>query len=248
MIPVVVHGAEGRMGRLVTALVDGADDYRLAALVTEPGRDRPAGAFHPQLPLVGQDRLATVVPDGGVVVDFSLASALPGLLAGLRTRPVALVTGTTGHTDAQLRQLREHALSACVVHAANFSVGIPALQMVLRLLARTLPSGFHAEQVETHHRGKQDRPSGTALLLAEVWQQERGGEPPPIHSQRIGGIVGEHCWTIGDEDETLVVSHRAGSRKAFLRGILPAVRFASGARPGYYSLQDVLMDQGSGGE
>ena len=34
------------------------------------------------------------------------------------------------------------------------------------LLARTLPQGFGAEQVETHHRGKQDRPSGTAAMLA----------------------------------------------------------------------------------
>ena len=248
MIPVVVHGAEGRMGRLVTELVSEAEDYALVGLVTETGRDRRAGAFHPRLPLVGQDRLAEVVPEGAVVVDFSLAAALDGLLAGLRAAGAALVTGTTGHDDAQLAALREHALGACVVRAANFSVGIPALQMVLRLLARTLPMGFQAEQVETHHRRKQDRPSGTAAVLADVWQQERGGELPPVHSQRIGGIIGEHSWTIGDEEETLVVTHRANSRRAFLRGILPAVRFARGARPGLYSLQDVLMDLGNGGE
>lgn len=246
MIPVVVHGAEGRMGRLVTELVAGAEDYELVGLVTEPGRSRRAGDFHPTLPLRGQGSLAETTPEGAVVIDFSLASALEGMLEQLRARPAALVIGTTGYTEAQLRALREYALAACVVHAANFSVGIPALQMVLRLLARTLPQGFRAEQVETHHRGKQDRPSGTAAMLAEVWQQERGGDLPPVHSQRIGGIVGEHSWTIGDEEETLVVTHRANSRRAFLRGILPAVRFASGARPGYYSLQDVLLDLGGG--
>lgn len=246
MIPVVVHGAEGRMGRLVTELVAGAEDYRLAGLVTEPGRGRRAGDFHPQLPLTVQGDLASVVPEGGVVVDFSLAPALDGLLAQLRARPAALVIGATGHTEAQLRALREYALTSCVVHAANFSVGIPALQMVLRLLARTLPLGFNAEMVETHHRGKADRPSGTASVLADVWQQERGGDPPPVHSQRIGGVVGEHTWTIGDQEETLVVSHRANSRRAFLRGVLPAIRFAGGARPGYYTLQDVLLDMGGG--
>ena len=242
MIAVTVHGAEGRMARLVSDLVSGADDHALTALVTEPGREMPIGMFHPQLPLVGQDRLVEVHPVGGVVIDFSLAMALDGLLAQLREKPAPLVIGVTGHTDAQLQDLRDYAQSACVVHAANFSVGIPALQMVLQLLARTLPTGFDAEQLETHHRGKIDRPSGTARILAETWQQQRGGGVPPTHSQRIGGVIGEHQWTIGDQEETLVLTHRARSRRAFLRGILPAVRFASGATPGYYNLQDVLRD------
>lgn len=242
MIPVTVHGAEGRMGVLVAELIAAADDCRLAALVTEPGRDRPAGTAHPTLALTGQDRLAEVHPPGGVIVDFSLAPALAGLLEQSRRAEAPLVIGTTGHTADQLAALREHAGRVAVVHAANFSVGIPALQLVLRLLARTLPAGFDAEEVETHHRTKVDRPSGTARWLAEAWRQERGGDPPPIHAQRVGGVVGEHTWTIGDAEETLVLTHRAQSRRAFLRGVLPAVRFAHRAAPGYYGLVDVLQD------
>ena len=45
MIPVTVHGAEGRMGQLVAEMIDGSPDCRLAALVTEPGRGRPIGEF-----------------------------------------------------------------------------------------------------------------------------------------------------------------------------------------------------------
>jgi len=116
------------------------------------------------------------------------------------------------------------------------------MQMLLRLLARTLPKGFDAEQVETHHSAKKDRPSGTALRLASTWQDERGGEEVPTHSQRIGGVIGEHSWTLGDEEETLVLTHRAHSRRAFLRGVLPAVRFASKAPAGLHGLQDVLQD------
>jgi 4-hydroxy-tetrahydrodipicolinate reductase len=114
--------------------------------------------------------------------------------------------------------------------------------MVLRLLGRTLPRGFDAEQVETHHRAKLDRPSGTARWLAAAWADERAGEAPPTHSQRIGGVIGEHRWTIGDMEETLELTHRAHSRRAFLRGVLPAVRFAASAAPGLYSLTDVLQD------
>ena len=240
MIPVVVHGAEGRMGVLVSELVTEAADCELAGLVTETGRDRDAGDFHPDLPLLGQDRLGEL-PAGCVIVDFSLAPSLGALLAGSAALVAPLVIGTTGYSDAQLAHLAAHAKKLPVVRAANFSIGIPTLKMVLQLLAKVLPADFDAEQVETHHVTKLDRPSGTAHHLSTVWAAGRGGEPAPTHSQRLGGVIGEHTWTFADQEETLVVSHRAHSRKAFLRGVLPSVRFAAGAAAGSYDLTDVLQ-------
>lgn len=242
-IPVAVHGAEGRMGVLVAELVSAAEDCRLAGLVTEPGGDRPAGSFHPELPLLGQDRMGEL-PYGCVLVDFSLAPALDGLLAGSAALGAPLVIGTTGYDEAQLARLTNHALEHAVVRAPNFSVGIPALQMLLQLLARVLPGEFDAEQVETHHVTKLDKPSGTARHLGEVWSAHRGGSEALTHSQRLGGVIGEHTWTFADREETLVVSHRAHSRQAFLRGVLPSVRFAAAAAPGQYDLTDVLSGAG----
>ncbi|MBE0565359.1 MAG: 4-hydroxy-tetrahydrodipicolinate reductase [Krumholzibacteria bacterium] len=244
MIDVAVHGAEGRMGRLVTALVEEAEDCRLAGLVGEPGRHAEAGACHPRLPLVGQQDLAAALPPGCVIVDFSLAPALDGLLAGAAALGAPLVIGTTGYDDAQRARLAAFAADHAVVHAANFSVGVPALQMLLQLLARTLPAGFDAEQTETHHVTKLDRPSGTARTLAAAWRRIRGGGEPPTHSLRVGGVVGEHTWTFADAEETLVLTHRAHSRRAFLRGVLPSVRFVARARPGLYDLGDVLRGPG----
>ncbi len=61
------------------------------------------------------------------------------------------------------------------------------------------------------------------------------------HSQRLGGTIGEHTWTFSDAEETLVLTHRAHSRKAFLRGILPSVRFVATRKPGMYGLTHVLQ-------
>jgi 4-hydroxy-tetrahydrodipicolinate reductase len=240
MIEVTVHGAEGRMGMLVTELVAGTPDLHLAGLVTEPGRRAVVGAFHPELPLTGQENLAAVHPRGGVIVDFSLATALAGLLAGASATNASLVIGTTGHDPEQRRQIEAYARSRPVVLAANFSVGVPALQLVLELLARVLPAQFAAEQVETHHAAKVDRPSGTARQLAAAWRTVRGGPDVPIHSLRVGGITGEHSWTLADGEETLVVTHRAHSRRAFLRGVVPAIRFAAAREAGLYAMRDVL--------
>ena len=243
MIPVTVHGAQGRMGVLITELVAGADDMQLAGLVTEPGGGTEPGSFHPDLPLVGQNDMSGVLPSGGVIIDFSLAGALDGLLDHGRRLKAPLVIGTTGFSKGQQENLEAYACDFPVVQASNFSVGIPALQMLLQLLARTLPQGFDAEQVETHHITKLDKPSGTARSLSETYREIRDGEPVPTHSQRLGGVIGEHTWTFCDQEETLVLTHRAHSRQAFLRGILPAVRFVADRKtgsPGIYGLVDVL--------
>jgi 4-hydroxy-tetrahydrodipicolinate reductase len=240
VIPVSIHGAEGRMGLLVTELVAKAEDMRLAGLVTETGRGAAPKAFHPDLALSDQDEMAQVLPTGGVIIDFSLAGALDGLLDQGRRLQAPLVIGTTGFSEGQQENLRTYAREFPVVQASNFSVGIPALHMLLQLLARTLPQGFDAEQVETHHRTKLDKPSGTAMTLAQAYAEIRGEEPAPTHSQRLGGVIGEHTWTFSDREETLVLTHRAHSRQAFLRGILPAVRFVAGAKPGLFGLVDVL--------
>ncbi|NCQ35471.1 4-hydroxy-tetrahydrodipicolinate reductase [bacterium] len=247
MIPVVVHGAEGRMGKMLAELMEASDGVFLTGLVTEPGRGLPAGKFHPSLPLLGQDKMAGALPTGVVVVDFSLAPALPGLLAAAEALDASLVVGTTGFDTRQQQALEEFAVGHAVVQAANFSIGVPALRLLLQLLARILPEGFDAEEVETHHVTKLDRPSGTALALAKAFAEVRGGDLPPIHSLRLGGVVGEHTWAFSDAEETLVVTHRAHSRRAFLRGVLPAVRFVATRERGFYNLQDVLMEQGAEG-
>lgn len=246
MISVAVHGAEGRMGRLVTALVAADPGVQLAGLVTETGRGRTAGTFHADLPLIGQDEMGRKLPRGCTVIDFSLAAALDGLLAQGQQLAAPLVIGTTGFSPDQMQRLEAYATARPVVLASNFSVGIPAMQMLLQLLGRTLPGGFNAEQVESHHTAKLDKPSGTAKTLAAAYRSVRGGDPVPTHSQRLGGVIGEHTWTFSDQEETLVLTHRAHSRQAFLRGIVPAVHFVAGHEAGLFDLTDVLKDTGSG--
>lgn len=245
-VPVTIHGAEGRMGRLVTELIDRTDGLELAALITEVNRSSSAEAIHPRVPLTSQDRLAEVHPRGGVIIDFSLAPALEGLLRGAEAVGAALVIGTTGHSAEQYALIEAYAASRPVVLASNFSVGIPVMTMLLERLADVLPDTFGAEQVETHHRHKMDRPSGTARSLSTTWTNRRGGESPPTHALRIGGVTGEHRWIFADDEETIEIVHRAHSRRAFLRGIVPAVLFAAARDRGLYDMGDVLAEAAAG--
>ena len=108
------------------------------------------------------------------------------------------------------------------------------------------------EVVETHHRHKQDAPSGTALALARVIAanrlekgQENGttaGADVPIHSLRLGGVPGEHSVHLASDEEVLTVSHRALSRDVFARGAIRAARFLAGRPSGFYTMQDLIDD------
>jgi 4-hydroxy-tetrahydrodipicolinate reductase len=137
------------------------------------------------------------------------------------------------------------------------SVGVNLLREVARELSEKL-AGYDVEVVEAHHRNKQDAPSGTALLLARAAAEGRGqnldevavygreGVSPReegeigIHALRGGAVVGEHRLIFYSESEEIEVTHRALSRRTFAAGALRAAKFIATAKPGLYTMRDVL--------
>jgi 4-hydroxy-tetrahydrodipicolinate reductase len=129
---------------------------------------------------------------------------------------------------------------------------------VVRELSAKLGTDYDVEIVEAHHRNKVDAPSGTALLLAraaaegrkkdldEVAVYGREGRAPReegeigIHALRGGAVVGEHRVVFYSDGEEVEIAHRALSRRTFAAGALRAAKFVAGAKPGLYSMRDVL--------
>jgi 4-hydroxy-tetrahydrodipicolinate reductase len=205
MIKVAVAGAAGRMGQTVCEAVLGAEDMELV------GRADP---------LLGTT-LAEVLADADVVVDFTqpdtaLENALACLAAG-----VHVVIGTTGFDPAPLEQTRRSTGSANVLIAPNFAIG--ALLM-MRFAAEAARHMRKAEIIELHHDGKLDAPSGTAARTARLMAEASGGEPPPIHSVRLPGLVAHQEVILGDLAQTLTIRHDTIGRESFMPGVLLAVR------------------------
>jgi 4-hydroxy-tetrahydrodipicolinate reductase len=209
MIKVAVAGAAGRMGETVCEAVSGAEDMELV------GRADP---------LLGTT-LADVLGDGAgrsapqVVVDFTqpdtaLANALECLRAG-----VHVVIGTTGFDPAPLFEAERARANVLIV--PNFAIGAVLMMRFAAEAARHMRS---AEIVELHHDGKLDAPSGTAKLTAQLMAQASGGEPPPIHSVRLPGIVANQEVILGDLAQTLTIRHDTIGRESFMPGVLLAVR------------------------
>ena len=68
---------------------------------------------------------------------------------------------------------------------------------------------------------------------------ERGNEIG-VHVIRGGDIVGDHTVMFAGNDEVIEFTHRAYDRLVFAHGVVRAVGWIPGKKPGIYSMNDVL--------
>ncbi len=168
VLQLVVHGAAGRMGRRVVALAADDPQIRLVAAIEQ--------ATHPS---VGQDAIALAgakgsklelgpdwPPSAQVVIDFSVAAALPAVIENCRRRKLALVLATTGLESHERELVQQAAREIPIVWSPSMSLSVNlAMKLVQQATAklRDVPGGVDIEIIERHHRFKADAPSGTAL-------------------------------------------------------------------------------------
>jgi 4-hydroxy-tetrahydrodipicolinate reductase len=99
---------------------------------------------------------------------------------------------------------------------------------MMRFAAEAARHMDKAEIVELHHDRKLDAPSGTAARTARLMAEATGGEPPPIHSVRLPGLVAHQEVILGGLGETLTIRHDSIARESFMPGVLLAVRRVGG--------------------
>lgn len=231
-IRLLIHGASGRMGQALLRLcAEGGNCTVVGAVSRKVGQRVIDG-----VPQFASSELSGV-PAFDVAIDFSLAEAFDPVLALCVERGAALVSGTTGLSDAQRAAIAAAATRIPVLSAANFSLGVAILSELVERAAAALP-GWDCDIVEAHHAGKKDAPSGTALALGEAAGQ--GGALARYASLRAGDIVGEHLVQFAGIGERIELVHRATNRDIFARGALHAAGRLHGRAPGAYRLRDLL--------
>jgi len=249
-----VNGATGRMGRAVVETARERADVTVGFGIA-PGADAPEAGTDSDLPLYPPESTeeAFAAHDPDAVVDFSVPESTVTLARKCAAADVALASGTTGFEDDQLAVLQETGQAVPLLMASNFSRGIQALLRALGPALEAL-SGYDVELLETHHNGKQDAPSGTALTILEEIAEYRDFEPvygregiqPRTEDEvgvlvrRAGDIRGEHEITLAANDEVLTIGHRAEDRAVFAAGAIDAAVWLVGREPGLYEFGEVV--------
>ncbi len=183
--------------------------------------------------------------DADVAIEFTMpATAVGNMLRCLETE-IPVVCGTTGwYTDYEKVVAECKAKGGRLFTATNFSIGMNIMFALNERLAALMAGrdDYSVSISETHHIHKLDAPSGTAITLQEqiVENGKRKAESVPIASFREGEVPGTHTVVYDSEIDTITLTHEAHSRKGLALGALLAAEFLAKAKPGVYTMKDML--------
>jgi 4-hydroxy-tetrahydrodipicolinate reductase len=176
-----------------------------------------------------------------VVIDFTTPQAIVSNIEACARAGANMVVGTTGWYD-QMQHVRDTVKRYDIgfVFGANFSVGVNLFFEIARSAAPALTLGYSGQMIERHHVQKKDKPSGTAVAINNVIRQT-SGMAVEIKSVREGNIVGEHELRLDSENDAVVLSHSAKSRRGFAEGAVKAAEWIFNRR-GFYDFKDVWRE------
>jgi 4-hydroxy-tetrahydrodipicolinate reductase len=236
MIKLGIAGACGRMGGRIFALASHDRDFEVKLALEKKGTPMIGRAL-------GKLKVSSS-PDGifliDVLVDFTSSEAAQENLDYVAKYKKALVLGTTGLSDSQIKKVEEISKVVPVVFSPNMSVGVNVLFAILPEITKRLGADYSIEIVEAHHKAKKDAPSGTAKKFGQILT-EVAKKNIPIHAVRLGDIVGDHTIIFCGNSERIEIKHQAHSRDLFALGALKAAKWVAAKPAGLYSMQDVLI-------
>ena len=253
MVKIGIHGASGKMGRMIIECLKNEPDAKLSAAYTIEPLDfaLPDG-------VVLTDKFDELFANCDVVIDFTIKDGAINLLNYARTDPKPLVIGTTGLGEDGASLLKLASAAMPILYATNMSLGVAVLNRLTALASKALRE-FDAEIVEQHHRHKKDAPSGTALTLGERVAAARGlnlkdvlvtgrdglvgarsKDEIAILAVRGGDVVGRHTVGFYNDGEFIELNHTATSRATFAKGAIKAAIWVAGQQSGLYGIDDCL--------
>ncbi len=246
---ILLNGICGHMGREVLALAEAG--YRGANVLV--GVDPNANGSETAVSVKSFKEIVSIA-DIDCIVDFSHHSCAPELLDFAVKNKIPTVVATTGHTDEEIKKIKDAAKYIPVFFSANMSLGVALLVELAKNAAAAMPDA-EIEIIEKHHDRKLDAPSGTALMIANAicdvrrdayvnlgrqGQGKRTFEEIGVHAIRMGNIVGEHEVIIGTQNQTITLKHEAHSRALFAEGALAAAEFIIGRDAALYDMKSIV--------
>lgn len=251
MTKIIMNGCNGKMGQVITRLVNEDPDCEIVA-----GFDVNDSIENTYPVFTNPDEFTG---DADVVIDFSHPSALTNILSYCKKRHLPVILATTGFTNEQKKEFTDASEEIPVFFSANMSLGINLLIALAKKATKLLEGNFDIEIVERHHNQKIDAPSGTALAIADAIDEtlsfpaeyvydrhavrrKRKKTEIGLHAVRGGTIVGDHEIIFAGTDEVIELKHSAHSKEVFAVGAIKAAKFMADKPAGMYDMNDLISN------
>ena len=189
-----------------------------------------------------------------VAIEFSQPNVAMANIKACINQQVPVISGTTGwlnYYPEVAAYCREK--SGTFLSASNFSLGVNLFfklnQWLGTIMARQ--EEYNVELEEVHHTQKLDKPSGTAITLAEKilsghpklneWVCDTNPKPNQLHirSIREPEVPGTHIVTYDSPVDTIEVKHIAKNRTGFALGAVMVAEWIRD-KQGVYTMDDYL--------
>jgi len=166
---------------------------------------------------------------------------------------VRVVCGSTGWTQ-QLDEIENYCRKSNggFLYSPNFSIGVNLFYKLNDYLNEIMTNhkNYSASIIEKHHSQKVDKPSGTAIKIANdiisksdynSWtlNENENKDMLKIRSEREGDQKGHHSVIFSSDDDIIRISHTAKSRFAFALGAVISAEFLVD-KNGVYDMSDVI--------
>ena len=202
-----------------------------------------------------------------VAIEFSTPATALNNIYRCFDMNIPVVCGTTAwyqHLD-EVKSRCENENQA-LFYAPNFSIGMNIMFMLNKQLAKLSENyNYRLSLTETHHIHKLDKPSGTAVKLAEdiienndnykSWElnqftidnlqltsnneQLTISKVLPVEAIREGDVFGIHEVKAESDCDIIQLRHEAFSRKGFATGAVIAAEFLLGKK-GIFTMENLL--------
>lgn len=191
-----------------------------------------------------------------VAIEFTQPAAAFFNISKCFDSGIPIVTGTTGWYD-QLNEVKElcQMKNGSLLYASNFSIGVNLFFELNRKLAEMMKSHteYKISLEEIHHVQKLDKPSGTAITLANAINAASGSEKKItinesekndpekifINPLRKENVIGTHVVNYQSAIDKIEIRHEAFSRKGFAQGAVLAAQWLKGKK-GFFEMKDFL--------
>ena len=188
-----------------------------------------------------------------VAIEFSTPGSVINNIKTCVNAQLPIVVGTTGWQE-QILEIKTlvNQKNAALFHASNFSLGVNLFFKLNTFLAELMNKydTYDVRMEEIHHVHKLDKPSGTAISLADQiiekivrkkkWSiTEKSKDTLFIHDRREGEVPGTHLIQYTSEIDDIEIKHTAHNRKGFALGAVIAAEFLKDKK-GIFTMDDII--------
>lgn len=192
--------------------------------------------------------------DSDVAINFSTPSSAVSNIKLALDSSIPVISGTTGWLE-NYNEIVEYSKNTetSFMYDSNYSLGVNLFFELNKKLTSLLNKHdqYKIALQEIHHKEKIDKPSGTALTLAEDiikgtdykdWSfKNNTNKTIKMESVRENNVPGTHKVKYDSEIDSIEITHTAHSRKGFALGAVVAAEWIIDKK-GVFNMTDMIND------